>query len=161
MRLPELVRHGRPSLWLQFGCLAATLIMLFRWQSQLLLAYLASPWPLRARSSGRSVSDLTQFVNPLIGSIKGGHVFAGASTPFGSVKGAYRDWRDRALHCTEVILVDLQVSSAFKHYQWWPTLRAAKTRSQALSTTARPYTASAKYTMTGREELRCVHGKRC
>ena len=30
--------------------------------------------------------DPTEYVNPLIGTINGGHVFAGSSTPFGSVK---------------------------------------------------------------------------
>lgn len=32
------------------------------------------------------IMDLTQFVNPLIGTAGGGHVFAGASVPFGMAK---------------------------------------------------------------------------
>ncbi|PWN52885.1 alpha-1,2-mannosidase, putative subfamily [Violaceomyces palustris] len=35
---------------------------------------------------GQPAKDLTAFVDPFIGTINGGHVFAGATTPFGSVK---------------------------------------------------------------------------
>lgn len=41
---------------------------------------------LASHASGQSGSDILPFVDPLIGTANGGHVFAGATLPFGMAK---------------------------------------------------------------------------
>ena len=41
---------------------------------------------LSGQASAQSGSDILQFVDPLIGTANGGHVFAGATLPFGMAK---------------------------------------------------------------------------
>lgn len=49
------------------------------------IACLAALW-LAPESLAQSGSDILQYIDPLIGTANGGHVFAGATLPFGMAK---------------------------------------------------------------------------
>lgn len=51
-----------------------------------------------------NVTDVLDYVNPLIGSQKGGNVFAGATLPYGMAKGQSLAWMKQ---CSEISISSL------------------------------------------------------